>query len=476
MKSQSTPTFQRTDLWIAVLLLAIVIISKAPTLSLPYHWDEGGAYMGPTIWLYQNGLARVLPGHHPTGTFFGHPPALYVSLVLWSHVFGLSLWTSHLFILVFAYLGIYYTYLIGRSVSSRFVGLIAALFLYAMPVYFVQSGLVLGDLPLAALTVMSVYYVLCGNYRAYLLCSIYMVLLKETALTVVVAILLYVLWSKRHQHKASSILLRYSIPIWFLAGFFLWQRLATGSWMANPYFEQHALIAGSVSAIPEKSLRVLSWIAIQQNRYLLTLLCLGYCFRQGRKAWRPEYLLFALVGLFFWLAFSVMFSMYRYLLPVLPFFSLWAADSLNSVFTAWQGRALVSYIIIGAFVFAMPGKSRTYGNCDFNLQYLEMIALHRRMCGYLQSNYADARMVSIWPITDILQIPRLGYVATPMRVVPVGQEYDVLLYVDKQTEENAKLRMKIQGENLPVKHRFALHNKYIDLFENQRRKPKLDIR
>jgi hypothetical protein len=61
-------------------IVLVVVVAKWPILPTPYHWDEMGAYFAPSDWLSERSLLDVLPGRHPAGTFFGHPPLLYLTV------------------------------------------------------------------------------------------------------------------------------------------------------------------------------------------------------------------------------------------------------------------------------------------------------------------------------------------------------------------------------------------------------------
>jgi 4-amino-4-deoxy-L-arabinose transferase-like glycosyltransferase len=450
VKSHTSTSLHRTDAGIALLLLAIVFITKAPTLTLPYHWDELEAYVRPAHYLAMEGLWRIVPGmypdtpeyepaigkENPAETFFGHPPGLYFSLALFYTLITESVWISHLFAITFAFLGVYYTYRLGNFLFDRVAGLFAALFLFGTPLYFTQAGLVLGDLPITALGVMSIYYALREKYGVFLFCSIYMVLVKETSIAILMALWLYVFWTKKNQPDIKRKLLFHSIPILILGIFFLWQRLATGSVFPNPYMDYN-----QVFYFPWSHARwVIRWTLIEQYRWVLCGLVLVHFLVCRRRAWKKEYILFALIGLFYMGAFCFLFFMTRYILPFLPYLCLAGAAAIVALTRNRGVQAAVTVIILIAFGDKFYGHYTGYSNYGEDLQYTDMIAIHQEACRYIENNYENPNVVTLYPVSLMLQEPYLGYVSKPIPVVSCEQDFDVIVYVKHREAESPRYK------------------------------------
>ena len=440
--------FRTSNVGVAILLLAIVLIGKTPTMSLPYHWDELEAYVRPAHYVAEAGIWRIVPGTYPDApeydpavskdnpeeTFFGHPPGLYFSLALFYTLFTESIWISHLFILAFAFLGVYYTYRLGSFLFDRVAGLFAALFLFGTPLYFAQAGLVLGDLPITALGVMSVYYALRQRYGVFLLCSVYMVLVKETSIAILVALWLYVLWTQKNQPDIKRNLAMISIPIWILGLFFLGQKLTTGSVFPNPYKEYNQVFYFNWS----HASWVLRWTLLEQYRWVLCgLVGVHFLVCRGR-AWKSEYVLFALIGLFYMGAFCFLFFMTRYILPFLPYLCLAAAAAIVALARNRGVQAAVAVIILIAFGTKFYGHSAGYSNYGEDLQYTDMIAIHQQACRYIETNFENPNVVTLYPVSLMLQEPYLGYVKRAIPVVSHEQEFDVMVYVKHHSAQSPR--------------------------------------
>ena len=113
--------------WLNIaLLLAVVLSLKLPVVDTPFYWDEMGAYIEPSHWLAQGSLMRTLPGLHPDGMFFGHPPLLYTLVALAFKLFNGFLRPAHAIAVGFAFLGCYFTYRLGSLLYGWIVGMTAA--------------------------------------------------------------------------------------------------------------------------------------------------------------------------------------------------------------------------------------------------------------------------------------------------------------------------------------------------------------
>jgi len=456
---------KRQEILIGLGLLLLVVGAKAPTLPTLYHWDEMGAYVHPARYLMNHSLWEVLPKRENAGAFFGHPPLLYVTVALAYRVLGESPVVSHSVILVFAFLGVYYTYRLGRYLAGDGAGILAAIFLFTTPLYFAQAGLVMGEMSITALGVMAVYYAVRGRYLAYALCGTLAVLFKETALAIVAGAGLYVLLAQRHERGLARRVIACALPALVLAGFFLWQRLATGKWVCNSYFVDNPLFRPSAGAVLEQAVWVMSWTFLRQYRVVLVfLIVLDFAVR-GRGAWRREYIAFALIVAFFVVAFWFLYFGQRYILPCLPYLCVGAAAALAGLVHQRAARAATGALAAALFVVAWYGHDTGYGAADYDLQYLDVVAIHRQACAYVEEHYPEARVAARWPLQAHLGDLYQGYVRRPVRTVRFDEPFDVLFYATgrdlspKQLDELVTLRNR-----LTLERRFERNGKWLELY------------
>jgi 4-amino-4-deoxy-L-arabinose transferase-like glycosyltransferase len=287
--AMTKPTSERWhELFLFVVMFIVVIGLKLPVLQTPYFWDEMGAYVEPSHWLSNQSLVHALPGLHPPDMFFGHPPALYALVALIFKLFGTASSGPHLLSMGFAFLGLCFTYRIGRLLYGRQVGIAAAALLFAMPLYFAQAGMMLGDIPVAALGVMTVYYSLTRCYPAFLLAGFCLVLVKETGMAVVVAAVIYQLltnWRGKVELRRALML---AVPLVPLALFFAVQKLATGSLLPNPYFSVNAFATFAPMSLLLKGGEAIYNIFIVQFRFVLTLAAIAGLVLCRQVVFRPQ--------------------------------------------------------------------------------------------------------------------------------------------------------------------------------------------
>lgn len=457
----------KKDILVGVLLLAGVFLGKASTLKLPYHWDEAGAYARPAYGLSQGSLIRVLPGCHPPETFFGHPPAFYVTLAVVYKMFGASILAAHLLMLGFAFLGVYFTYLLGQWLVGRWGGIMAALFLFACPAFFAQSGMVLADMPLTALGVMSVYFALRNKYLPYLFSAVYMVMAKETGLAVIAAILIYQYLQGRSQPGIFRKLLRYSVPVFVLAFFFVWQTLATGRWCCNPYFESEPLMLTGVMPMIKQGWWLVLWVLVWQGRWLLSGLIILQGVMGRKNGWKSPYSLFLLIILFHILAFTLIFSMNRYLLVVFPYLCVMGAGAVVTLVRHVGRQGLIAALILIVMARGIYGHDKGYSNFEDDMQYQDMIAIHQQVCDYLQAHHPGRRVLAVWPVSSALRDPFLGYVDTPFPVVAPEEPFDILVYIDHPRCGSGALQAIIQGQTVVKEARFERNGKWLEVYRSQ---------
>ena len=221
----ASPAFAMASLAVAAILF------KVPTLDTPAYWDEMG-WLRQADWLSERNLGRAIPGLHPAAEFWGHPTGLHLILATLGKVFGVSLNTAHALIAAFAALGVCATFLLARYWYGTRTAWVAALFLLLSPIYLAQSGMFLADVPVTSLGVLATYFLVKDRYVPYVACASCMVLLKETGIVLVVALLLYrfvVLSPFRHARLRD--VARYGLPLGVIGAFILLQRppLATSS-------------------------------------------------------------------------------------------------------------------------------------------------------------------------------------------------------------------------------------------------------
>jgi 4-amino-4-deoxy-L-arabinose transferase-like glycosyltransferase len=451
------------DILIAIFFFLLVVISKMNILSLPYYWDEF-VYIRPTHWLYQGSLLRIIPGLHPSDMFYGHPPGLYLSLAVLYRIFGETISVSHGLVIIFSFVGVFFTYLLASHLHNRATGILAALLLFFSPLYFAQSGMVLGDIPITALGIMAVYFMLREQYTAYLLSGLYLVMVKESAMAIIAAIVLYLYLTERASPGIGVKILKYSVPLFAIGAFFVMQKVTTGIALPNPYFSSHTFIAAEHLGVWRGIYKVLTWTFYGQYRFILCSFILLNFLINRKKVWKKEYILFLLITVFFVGAFAFIYFLARYILPVLPFLCIAGAYSIASLFRNPKVQMGIGIVIMLLFIGHLDGPKTERGSFELDMQYVDAVFAHKAACEYLEENFPDKRVLASWQGSQELSDPHWGYIKKPVKVVSYGENYDVVLYDPQGSAANIKLKKIIEKRNMILIKRFTKNDKYIEIF------------
>lgn len=397
------------------LLLVVALLVKLPTLGTAAFWDEM-AFVSQAGWLADAGLLKAIPGLRPDAQFFGHPPGLYFAAAVLFKVFGRSVEVAHVLIAVLGAMGACATYALVRLSYDAKAAWLAALLLLFSPAWFSSAGLFLADLPVAALGVLSAVFVLRGRLLPYVVAASCMVLVKETAVALVAAMFAFRVLARLPVTRTTlKDELPYAAPLLVFAAFILVQKVATGRFFYIYEFETDPLFNVGFGSSLGQAARITHWIFVAQFRWLLTgaIVLDLLTSREARR--RRELLLFALVATASGYAFSVIFYMPRYVLPVLPFFYSLGAVSLMAL-SRTPLRQLATGVTAVALTLWSLARDPLRGHGEDNLQYLGIVRMHQAAAREVETRYAEAPIVSAWPTAAELSEPLLGYVRAPLRV------------------------------------------------------------
>jgi 4-amino-4-deoxy-L-arabinose transferase-like glycosyltransferase len=432
-----------------------------PLLRLPYFWDEAGYYVPAALDFYRSWLlipASTLPT--------GHTPLLMVYLALAWRVFGFSPVVTRAAMILVAAATVVASYVLARRVAPREAAIWSVLLLALSPMFFAVTPLVYMDLPAALFTTLAVLALLERRMLMFAAVASLAVLTKETAVVLLPVAWVYG-WQKLRAQRATSphiaapaalarqtpalqVWLALVVPLVALGGWTLYYHYVTGFWTGNAEYLQYNLYSTLVPGrIFWSLLRRLYEVFIAGFNWLLVAgAALGLWRGRNRHGdTQPQRTARALpqqrdtepaerVGEharlfrdFLWLAaglcvmYLLMLSVVggailpRYLLPIFPslFLALvafiWRLPKALARSTC--GAALVC--LVGAW-FLNPPYPFAYEN---NLAYADFIRLHQKAAQFLESRPVGERILTAWPASDELGRPFLGYVAKPLRVVPL---------------------------------------------------------
>lgn len=404
------------DAAVLVGLLLLVALTKLPLLGTPYYWDE-------TLWIgFAHRLARlelwrVLPGLHEPFEFGNRPPGLFLPMATLFKLTGFSIWLSHLVILAFAFVGVWYSYRLASLWYGRLAGAFAALFLFLNATYFAQSAMFLADLPVAALAVTTIYYGVQRRFRRYWLSTVCLLSLKEPAMAVVGAL---AAWAFLTRLRSPAVALReaarYGGPLAVAGLYYLWQWHVTGYAFAH-YTYEFEPFRWDLGAAREQLPLVHRWLLVEQGRWVFSVVILAALARPAFRR-RKELLLLALVLLGAGYAYAFLYFLPRYILPVAPLFYVVSAGALMALV-----RGAVPRLIGGTLLVVMLAgrleEQPPKGNLEWNMGYLRIVRVHQEASGFIEREFSEATVWTEFPFAAILSRPELGYVRDPMVVAPL---------------------------------------------------------
>jgi 4-amino-4-deoxy-L-arabinose transferase-like glycosyltransferase len=456
--------------FVPVFLVLAVIALKLPVLHTPYYWDEAFAYFNPSLWLSSHEFVDAFPGRHPAEMFFGHPPLLYLIMACLFKVFGHAPVVAHVPIIMFAAMGVLYTYKLGDLLFGRDIGIGAAVVLFSSPLYFTQSGMFLGDIPVAACSVATVYYYLRNNSFRYLLLGTSAVLIKEHAALLILILVLYDHFNLSGQVVTLRRKFIHAFPLCILGIFFLLQKLLTGRFLPNPYFYSNSFISMSIAKLAFKIAFANYWAFFAQGRFLLTMVSLLAAWR-FRTSLPGYFLLFTMIIGSYVAAYSFIYFIPRYIIVVMPFICLIGSSSLALLFKERFRYAAALTVLVSVSILFPDIRNR--GNLETTMQYLDVVSIHRQAATFLERTASGELIYAPWPISSVWAEAAFGYVKTPLNMtMDPNSPWKYVVLTDQADKAQAKtMDIMIRRDGLDNVAHFECSGKVLDVFS--RRSPVL---
>jgi 4-amino-4-deoxy-L-arabinose transferase-like glycosyltransferase len=385
--------------------LALLIAIHLPYLKLPYFWDEMGQFAPAALDLYHDG-AWVSHSTPPNV----HPPGVMAFVALVWRVFGYSIQSARLAMLVVASLGVLFSFLLTIRLARGTVGapaFAAVLFLMVTPIFYTQSMLVMLDMPAMTFTILALLLFLEERYVACAVVCTVLVLVKETAITTPAVFAVW-LWF-REKRRAEA--LYFSAPAMALGLWLLVLHRATGHWLGNAEFASQN-IGGALDPFHiAAAFGLRAWfLFVGDGRWIgAVTLFVGWRLLRGK-----EWTIAALVAVAQVVMVTVLgyAELERYLLPVLPILYAGVATAASAYPASWRwtsNTAMIGLLIVG--LFWNPPYPYPY---EDNLAMVDFVRLQEEAASFLEANAPAQRIASVWPFTVAIQNPELGYVEHPL--------------------------------------------------------------
>lgn len=390
-----------------VAFAAMLLAVHAPFFKLPFFWDELGQFLPAALDIFQLGAwipKTTLPNVHPPGVM------AYLALV-WK-IFGFSIQTTRIAMLMIGAAGMLFSFLLAIRLSRKTAGapaFAALLFLFATPMFFTQSMMAQLDMPVMTLTALALLLFLDDHFIACALTCTVMVLCKETAISTPFVFAVW-LWFHRRKRVETFYFLAPALvlAIWLIA-----LHHSTGHWLGNDDFARYnvseSLQLGHIFGTLE---RRIYFLFISDGLWIGAItLYVGARYLRGQE-WT---LAFIVTGAQLLLV-SVLggASLDRYALPAFPvlYAAIAAAGSAYPASWRWVTQAAMAIaLVIG--LWWNPPYPFSFEN---NLAMTDFVGLQQEAAMYLQDHVPAARIASAWPFTDAVSRPEFGYVSRPLRI------------------------------------------------------------
>jgi 4-amino-4-deoxy-L-arabinose transferase-like glycosyltransferase len=388
--------------------LALMVALHLPMLKFPFHWDELGQFAPSSLDLYQDGS---LVAHSTLPNV--HPPGVMVIVALTWRIFGVSVWSARVAMLVVASAGLLFSFLLAIRLCRGAAGapaFAAVLFLMASPIFFSQSEMILLDMPAMTFTALALLLFLDERYAACAVACTALVLIKETSITTPMVFGAWLLFREKMIRQA----LYFWAPAIALGVWLVLLHHKTGYWLGNPEFARYNVNDSlSLLHIALGFAGRLHFLFIADGRFLGSLaLFAGFRMLRG-KNWTIAGLVAVAQVVVVTVFGGAMLE--RYLIPVLPilYAAVAAAASIYPASWRWVSHTAMIALLIAGW-FWNPPYPFSYEN---NLAWTDFVALQKEAANYLEVYAPHQRIASAWPFTGAIKHPYLGYVESPLTSV-----------------------------------------------------------
>ncbi len=392
------------------LFAAPLLFIHLSVLRLPYFWDEHGQFIPTALDLLRDGswvAHSTLPNVHP--------PGVEAYLVLWYKLFGYSILTTRVAMLMMAAAGVLITFLLSIELSRGSKGapaFLPPLLLIATPLFYTQSMMAQLDMPAMVMTLLTLLLFTRQRYIAAALAAIVLVMFKETGIVIPAVCFVWLVF-KRDWRNASC----FVAPAIALGAWLVVLHHATGFWLGNPDFAHYNV---GYSLHPVRMMlsivRRIYYIFLAEFRFVGTALIVFVC-RKTRpfKSGSWQIVLLATGATVVLVSVLGGAELERYLMPVLPIFLIAVAVASTYV-PKWAGLTVIGGLFAGLVgsMFWNPPYPFPFEN---NLAMVDFVRLQQAAAQFAEHGLKTRTIATAWPYTAALRRPEFGFVDHGIRVI-----------------------------------------------------------
>lgn len=324
------------DIFYPIFLFLLLIILKYPVLNLPYYWDDLN-YMIPTIeHIYNNSFTPFLWDYN-----LGHPPFFFWFVAVLFKIFGTSNLVAHSAVVLFSFLTLYFTYLIGKELFNRKVGIISSLTLLFTPIFFSYSGLLFLAIPLTAFATMTIYFAIKSKPFLYFIFGSLAILTKLPAILVIGGVTLSKLMKEKKINKTVIVSLLPFITFLLLA---ISNKFYYGEFL-NP-ISSTSLVEFNLVKTLLNLLIILKTLLFDQYRWILTsFFIISFVKFKELKNIKKDFFIFSLIlGILF---FFLLYNLNIFTGSLMPYF-----PNIKTYFSTVKSFSLLFSILFLLILFS----------------------------------------------------------------------------------------------------------------------------
>ena len=469
---QRTRYIEGDEVLFALIAGALVFLTKMSVLKVPYFWDELLVYMNPIRVVYERGPGNmVIDGSlfNPSNFFF-HPPGLPLLFYPFLKVFGHSIFLMRFMALLSVWGSMLFTYKIGKLVHSKVLGLCAGLSLFALPLVFTQSTMILGDTFFMLFTVLYFFWLLRGGrFWPLLITGLIMGFVRETSLAFVPVAMLYFIKRRDFSIKAWAVALS---PALGVMGFFFMGGLGHQAFVEG-HIGLHNIPQNFISSFRFAVFEDYKEILLYPGIAVALLILFIPKLREKQSGISYEHLALLLLPVILFVSFFSMHSaiLSRYFNPVLPFFTLLCFYPLVRFS---RMMALLFLLIVSLRLPSYAFSSNTFHlgtGHETRMEYQEVLKVQTEAAHFLEKEFPLKRIWTTWPYDVMLSDSFFGYVVHSLKVVSAEEankgNFDLYVWSSNMRVEFPSLLERdawIKKQGLTLVRSFSHKNKWVEIY------------
>ncbi|HEX2396294.1 MAG TPA: glycosyltransferase family 39 protein [Bacteroidales bacterium] len=444
--SKGPSLYRHYGIIVLLFIIACFFIVKIVYLKLPFYWDEAWSYAVAVFDMDVHGLA-LLPGDGNIELTRGHPLLFYFLSAIWIKLFGHEVSTIHLLPLIISCSLILTIYIITRAFSDVLGALTTSVFLILQSIFFVQSSLLLPEVMLTLWIILVLIAYLNKRWNIYLLCSILLILTKESGIVLIIALLIdkivldYLFKNEINSGTPERIkeLLIMIVPVIVFGILLIVQKIRLGWFLYPDHLKMMDLNVQSI----KYNFILIKDILFQGGRaylFMASFICITLLtMKESITKFQARFISLCWVYIIIYLIFcSMNFFATRYLLSavaVLIIVCTWPV--LVFLRNLWLK---IAFILVFVFIFTYHTFLGPKNAFDTSIGFKNAALLQKKAVQFAEEMKLHRNKIySTFLMQYYMGIPELSYLADPLKPFIIKNtsdiDYDVYIFCSNEKDQ-----------------------------------------